>query len=258
MAKRKRKPVFDSDGSDSDNDGVSGFTKYVKEKSAKIQKHISQNSNNPAFEFEGKSPNNDTQTVRQDSKSSYIKSLLNSKKQRDSDKLYLQSMKNQLQNDLERTSHGNEESIITEGYQAKKKEYELASKLAEEEEIEQFKTYDHEPLGNSAQGVALKLLLEEQDVETSNNSAKNMIIEPSISETPTVTNCRPVKFENDIYIAEGYDVSNSRSRTSDREETLVWSIPLKEKLVKAFLLSTKTPEDIKAKLEQYKERHKND
>ncbi|QLG73186.1 hypothetical protein HG535_0E02700 [Zygotorulaspora mrakii] len=254
MVKAKRRPVFADYGSESDddNDGK-GFKRYIEKKSAKLQKQRAGNKE-PEFDIENLDPEERQGFVRQEAKSIYINDLLKSKEQRNLDKLHIESEKNRLQNEINKPLNGNTDTFITQCYQDRKKEYELAAEVAESELKDQKNSINNNGLlGNAAQGVALRLLLADEKGTNRENSAKSSNVDPL---RDSHSRERSVKYGNDVFTADGYTTkSRNGSETSRTVDVLNWGPIVGEELISVFLQPTKTSQELQAHLEQYKMRH---
>lgn len=267
MPKRNKRSVFGEDDSGSDTGGGDeGFKKYLEERSLQSKKvartasaasHLvdsydrdanKQNASIPSTHTSGRSGE------EAERKSSYIHNLLESKKQRDLDRLHSQSVKIRLERDLETSAATKEELFYTQSYKDKKNQYERADKLAEDELLQENEQIEGNPLTHSAPSVALQFLISEEGKEKkdaekfqADNDEPKFIAEPNTK-----------KVENDVFIRKPLESFNSSCpKFAELKDPLDLDPALKERCIREFLRSTKTFQDIELLAEQYKDRHTN-
>lgn len=231
MAKRRKPSVFEDDDG---HEGDDGFMKYVQEKSArskKLSKTDAAEARTVADQLVGQ-----VSPIAADvpTRSKYISNLLDSKKQRELDRLHAQSVKVRLERQLEGSG---KEEIITKGYEKKKESYEKADQLAERESNQEIREKQSSLIG--ASGMALKMLTSEPEVHTSVSSDYASRCNPNKAE---------IRFENDIYVNEAGRPSGQAAAQDDLDPVQ------KQILVEAFLKSKKTSSDIALLRKQYWER----
>lgn len=252
MAKRSKRPVFDESDSDSDSTG-SSFREYLNKKSEQSNKRARSSSALAAAKdgFQDESPKIN-RSEDESTSSTFISGLLESKRQREMDKLHSQSIRTRLENELQKTSSSNEESFITEGYKEKKKDYDNAEALVAEEENQDDddvkKLY-----GGSTRGMALRILMSEQALPKDSQLSKDQerTGEGVVDKAPV--------FENDVYRAKDYKVSGSRSLNEVPQESSVKLRPEEKQLcIREFLKSTVSANDIEKHIKSYNKRHQQD
>lgn len=234
MVKRKKASVFgDDDGSDNSDE----FAKYVQEKSAQSRKRTKQDvagTRNVIDQLVNKADPVCSNLLTPGSK--YMSKILDSKKQRELDRLHAQSVKVQLERQLEGDAG---EQIVTESYVQKKESYEKADLLAEQERYKEDKEKQNVVIGE--RGVAMRMLVSEEEPNTP-------------PELPLDLNTKDrekfnTTFENDIYVNE--TIKPTSEREVAREDL---DLSQKQNLVKTFLKSNKTAQQIEFLIKQYWER----
>lgn len=192
MAKKNKKPVFGDSDSD-DDDGGNGFDKYLKSKSehskrktmeaaAETSDLIQSIENEPAVKKSR--PQDDS------NQSQYIDRLLQSKKEREMDKMYAKSMKLNIERELDGSNEV--EQFVTDSYRGQKEIYErvegiVSQELRNERNIEQKQSLSF------AQGVATTLLM---------NSEQSTQNTPIDLHTPNIRHKSISRVSNDIFIAK--------------------------------------------------------
>lgn len=255
MAKKRKKPIFNESGSDSDGAGCS-FKEYLNERSAQSRKKAKSSTAIIAaaasLDPDGEVNSPRARNLKPDSasgESNLITNLLKSKNQRELDKLHLQSVKNSLEIELEGSNLSKDEAFITEGYKKKREEFDRADLLAEEESRQEHRE-EEDPLNTNSGSVALRLLM------TGKPNARPNLDRSSISSADKERTSGS-KFENDIYrIRQSETVEEAKEPRYQGFEDLLNLDPKQKKMcIQEFLKSTKAPEDIELQVRKYKERH---
>lgn len=265
MPKRNKRPVFGDDDSGNDTaEGDEGFMRYLEQRShqsKKVAKTAAAASH--LFESYERDANEKSASISSvhiagtsgeeaERKSSYIHNLLESKKQRDLDRLHSQSVKIRLERDLESSNATNEELFYTQSYRDKRDQYERADKLAEDELLQENVRKEGSTLTHSVPSVALQFLISDESKEkTSDDRYQANNDEPKSTEKPNTK-----KVGNDVYKGKSQKLFNSSGpKLAEMKGPLDLDPALKERCIREFLRSTKTLEDIELLAKQYKDRH---
>ncbi|CDF90592.1 ZYBA0S07-04632g1_1 [Zygosaccharomyces bailii CLIB 213] len=234
MVRRKKASVFEEDDVNDDGDE---FAKYVQEKSAQSRKRTKQDvagTRNVIDQLVNKADPACSNMLTLGSK--YMTKILDSKKQRELDRLHAQSLKMQLERRLEGDAG---EQIITESYVQKKEIYEKADLLAEQESYKEDKEKQNAVIGE--RGVAMRMLISEEEPNSSPESPLELNTEKHEKFDTT--------FGNDVYVNETIKPTSEHEVT--REDL---DLSQKQILVKTFLKSNKTAQQIEFLIKQYWER----
>ncbi|EDO15096.1 hypothetical protein Kpol_1071p2 [Vanderwaltozyma polyspora DSM 70294] len=239
---KKKNLLFGDGNNDSDSDGNDDFNQYIKEKSAKSKKLSTDASVESQVDF---SKDIIVPSSTHATKSSYINELLESKRQRDEDKLYMKSKKLKLERELTKedsTNDATEEEFITESYKHQKQLYEDIEKSGDKQQ--KLDDLDLASTNNlqTGKGVALKMLLA-REKETS-TLLKNSIPNESSNELDIANyNHTKIIIKNDRY--ENPNKTQLQLQLpigeSKKENNIEILDPiLKRKLVEQFLTSKLT------------------
>lgn len=251
MARKHKRPAFDESDSESDSTG-NGFKEYLEKKSLQSSKKAK--SSQAIAVAESGLPKDESGDSKRPAKlneaSSFMGDLLKSKRQREVDMLHSQSIRNRLENDLQKKSDDPDQTFITEGYKVKRKEYDQAELQAAEESDRDADAPNEEALhGGSARGLALRMLMSDVPAQ------KDEAVEGEDERSGKNDIKAPRTFENDVYRAEPSKVKSSDSAKNQLVESFIKLQPEeKESCIREFLRSTKTTRDIQMYNKKYHER----
>ncbi|QLQ81689.1 hypothetical protein HG537_0F04500 [Torulaspora globosa] len=244
MSRKSKRPVFGEDDSDSETTS-DGFKAYLDEKSLESSKRA---KSSQAVAIARDSLNDEEsagfKANETEERTGFMENLLKSKRQREMDRLHLQAVRNRFENELQRKNDSPDQSFITEGYKAKRKEYDQA-------ELEAAKEDDgngDKVCGGSSRAVALQMLMSETSCGGSEPASAVVGSEKNIARAPSI-------FENDIYRCEPSKTRRSVAEANQSVESLIKLRPEeKQSCIREFLRSTKSMQEIKLQMEKYLER----
>ncbi|SCU96360.1 LAMI_0F06282g1_1 [Lachancea mirantina] len=224
---KPRKRAFGNDDSSESDSSDDGYLNYIKARSDKVQKASAAQSwsqkvcEEPKLEEpKSKIPN----------ESRYIKSILESQKDKELGRLYYQAVKNELEQQKFDAKSPRGQKFLTKGYADKKKELEAAAHTVNERE--ELEAHDLTGLCGRTFFASTSLLrgndLQESHQHFDNNGQKQ------------VRNSE-IRY-NDVYVNENY----LKGRVEDREPRKV-----SEKRATEFLKSVKTDADIEQAIQDY-------
>lgn len=235
MARKNKRPAFDESDGDDAQPGK-GFQEYLKSKSAQsAKKSKSSEAVEAALSAQSAPIAQDPLESEQSRSSSVIKGLLVSKKQREQDKLHIQSVRSRLESELNKPKNSEDLTFITDSYRVKREEYDRADRLAQHEREQEASKDSDEELTTSSKSVALRLLMNN---ETEGDE------QPTVETLQSSKISSPIKtkFENDVYKSPSFmPIAPEARKTGSQLE-----LDPEQKLLCAreFLKSTKTAQDI--------------
>lgn len=246
MARKNKRLAFDESDSDNDGDG-NEFQKYLKEKSAQSSKRARSSEAVEAASLGSDSVTTEREPEAQEASSTVLEGLLKSKKQREQDKLHIQSVKNKLERELDKPSGAEDLVFTTAGYKAKREEYDRADLLAEDEQKQEGTANQLGELTGSSRSVALRLLMTKNAAQEPPNAYRP---ESGVS---THRTSRQTEIGNDVYRSPRS--ISTRPDVIHGEDTMGLDREQKKLCIKEFLKSTKTAQEIDKCIENYKSRH---
>lgn len=240
--KRPRKRAFhhsEEEASDSEDD--QDFSQYIKRKSAVVQKV----QHEQKFDLDDASLQASAHVTPKPSSTSLIESFKASKKQREMDKLFSQSLKARIERESETCDMKDKEVYITKEYEDVKKDLDKAFELAHEEEDSELRDKDgpHTPLLQATPQITSGECVI-RGVYGSDQSCIKM---------PRNGDEKPKAYKNDIYVTRPSrfkpQEQSYRQLQQDVEPTLN-----KRALVQQFLLPKKSKQMIEIEIKRYQNR----
>lgn len=237
--KNPRKRAFsNSSDSESDSENEGDFRDYIKRKSAAVQKAL------PAQTFDLEdgivSKEQPKDTSKRPASSKVLSNFKESKKQRDLDKLYSESLKAQLERESESPALKDKESFVTKAYEDRRRELDGAAQLASKEQ-------QSDVTGGANAYNFQRIYLVDKEEEGSGEGEQQIEGSQQIAEIPKV-------YENDVYVANR-DTYKRDVKISPKLHQLVGEPRVEIKsLVMEFLTSGISNEEIELQKKQYFER----
>lgn len=224
------------DSSDSESESEEDkFGQYVKRKAAEANKRV---QNAKKFEFDVESET-EKPSKEQPAKSRFIGNILESRKQRELDKLQAQSLKIKLERKLEGEELKGRETFVTESYREKQALIHEAETRAQNEEMKEKQ--------DGAIGVyhfTRKLLLDDDDNDDDDTTSESKTATRTLQERKNIT------FENDVYRAKPSKITRSFVNSSNKQDVGPGSTNTKNQ-IQIFLASQKSQEELEKLTQEY-------
>ncbi|CUS20793.1 LAQU0S01e14774g1_1 [Lachancea quebecensis] len=241
MKRPRRRALENSEKEESDSESDQDFSHYIKRKSAAVQKVQREQK----FDLDGISFQAPADLAPKPSPASMIENFKASKKQREMDRLFSQSLKARLERENDPHDTKERDVFITKGYEGVKKDLDKAFELAHEEENSELQ--DKGGIHASLLQAAHPIDPEESSIRgayTSNQTCKGK---------PRHSDEKSRVYKNDVYITKPLKIKPQNHNYRQLQQYASPSLD-KQSLVQQFLLPEKSKRMIEIEIERYQGR----